>query len=207
MKARVGVATGPGTSALHAIVISGEEAASLVTTLLSKPAPSGSCYANILSSEGETIDDCVCLRWPVAGEVSAEEMFLLSTHGSPLIQQQVLERCAELGANEWRGPIQLFTNGSTSDPQVVAEAVSGRVRLEALDRLPHAASAEICEFLLVQASGLGFAGEIGRWRDHSPEITRVERLLELSSLGLRLVEPPRVVLTGVTNAEIGRAHV
>ena len=40
MRARVGVATGPGTSALHAILISGEEAAFLVSALLSKPAPS-----------------------------------------------------------------------------------------------------------------------------------------------------------------------
>jgi len=187
MTIQVSVATGPGTSALHGIAISGPGAGELIRDLFAMEPPVDRCHANILSASGEVLDDGVCLRWP--GE---SETYLLTTHGSPVIQEQVVQRCIELGAEEGKNGIPLFDGDS---PQL-----GEPLRRQALDLLPQASSPEICAFLLNQASRLGFSGEISRWLDEPPTISAVEDLLVRSKVGLRLISPPRVVLSGLTNA-------
>ena len=184
---RVAAVTGPGVSALHGILISGNGTREWLNTLLSRTSIHDCWHADILDGQGEPIDDAVCLRW-----VRSEEAYLLTTHGNRLILDQVVERCVELGAIHQTSAIHLFDEPS--------EMVPNRIRREALDLLPEAVSSEVCAFLLSQSAASGFAGEVASWIHSPPSLERVEQLLANAGRGLQMVRPPRVVLTGVTNA-------
>ena len=179
--------TGFGAAALHGIFLNGQGSGELLEQLLSRTSPRDCWHADLLDEHGEVIDDVVCLRW-----TSSEEAFLLTTHGNRLILDRVLDRCVSLGAQSCTEKKAIFGTGTPDS--------ANRIRLQALSELPNAASEEACAFLLIQSSGSGFAGEVALWQQEPPALDRVEELLGHAGIGLQMIDPPTVVLTGVTNA-------
>lgn len=187
MKVTVSAVTGNGSAALHGISIAGVGADQLLEKLLSRVSVKGSWHADLLDGTGEVLDDIVCLRWP-----NSEESYLLTTHGNVLILDQVIQRCMELGAIHQKENPDLF--------QVEDEAQGCSIQKQALSLLKEARSPEVCSFLLSQGSVDGFAGEVCRWVSDPPAISELDQLIVQGHRGLQLLSPPRVVLTGVTNA-------
>lgn len=179
--------TGFGAAALHGIFLNGQGSGELLAQMLSRTSPRDCWHADLLDEDGEVIDDVVCLRW-----TSSEEAFLLTTHGNRLILDRVLDRCVALGAQSCSENKTIFGTGTQDS--------ANRIRRQALSELPNASSDEACSFLLIQSSGSGFAGEVALWQQEPPALDRVEELLGHAEIGLQMINPPTVVLTGVTNA-------
>lgn len=179
--------TGFGAAALHGVFLNGQGSWELLEQLLSRTSLQDCWHADIVDEHGEVIDDVVCLRW-----TSSEEAFLLTTHGNRLILDRVLDRCVALGARSCSEKTAIFGTGTQDS--------ANRIRHQALSELPNASSEDVCAFLLVQSSGSGFSGEVAQWQQELPSLDRVEELLIDASIGLQMIDPPTVVLTGVTNA-------
>lgn len=181
--------SGPGTSALHALGLAGDrsQCESLLQDLLSQPLKGGATYTEFLDASGQSIDDGLCLSWP-----DPPFQFVLTTHGSPLILEEVIHRCVELGAVHSADSDQIF--------RVPEEAVAEKVLGQALGRLTEVISPEACSFLLEQASPSGFAGVVEKWKRQAPSIDEVREVLDRGLLGRAVMKSSVVVLTGVTNA-------
>ena len=183
--ATVEALTGPGRAALHAVLLSGPDSASIIDQAFRGRGVSP--HGTVIDADGEVIDDVILIAWP--GE---EHRFLLTLHGSPLIRDQIIERLIQLGATPALSTARLWSSA--------AKKCCSRVRDEAFVALPHAISEQACAFLLQQASEDGFAGWLERSRQGQVVRHEVEELLARADLGIGMLEAARVVLAGQPNA-------
>ncbi|MDE0960519.1 MAG: hypothetical protein OSB09_07040, partial [Planctomycetota bacterium] len=83
--------TGAGRSALHGVMIGGPATdrwlASCFRGLGSSP------HGTLHQQDGTVIDDVVLVAWP--GEASR---YLITSHGSPIVRDQIVDRFVQLGA-------------------------------------------------------------------------------------------------------------
>ena len=93
------IATAPGLSGIGVVRVSGPQVAPVIAGLIGKNLPpryaSLTAFRNAL---GETIDQGISIFFPGPNSYTGEDVLELQGHGGPVVLQQLLKRCFELGA-------------------------------------------------------------------------------------------------------------
>lgn len=122
-------ATPPGMGALGVIRLSGMQAFPIVNQLFRSrnlmEQPSHTLHVGLLKEGMETLDEVVVSLYRGPASYTGEDVIEISSHGSPFIQQKILEACIRKGARLARPgefTLRAFLNGKMDLAQ--AEAVA-----------------------------------------------------------------------------------
>ena len=98
----VALATPPGIGAIGVIRISGKEAISIANEIFPSKnltqQPSHTLHVGYIKLNGQTLDEAVVSIFRAPKSYTGEDVVEISCHGSPYVQQQVLEACTSEGA-------------------------------------------------------------------------------------------------------------
>ena len=125
----VALATPPGVGAIGVIRLSGDKSIEIINSLfpskdLSKQS-SHTLHVGFLKDEGLSIDEVVISLYKSPRSYTGEDVIEISCHGSPFVQQQVMDACIRRGARVARPgefTFRAFINGKLDLSQ--AEAVA-----------------------------------------------------------------------------------
>ena len=93
------IATAPGLSGIGVVRVSGPRLGSLVAALVGNQLPPRQAVlSEFRDSRGEVIDQGLALFFPAPRSYTGEDVLELQGHGGPVVLQQLLKRCLELGA-------------------------------------------------------------------------------------------------------------
>ena len=125
----VALATPPGIGAIGIIRLSGSRAYNIVNKLFPskdlQDQPSHTLHVGFLKNQEQILDEVVLSLFKTPKSYTGEDVIEISCHGSPYVQQQVIDVCIELGARLARpGEFtqRAFLNGKLDLAQ--AEAVA-----------------------------------------------------------------------------------
>jgi len=125
----VALATAPGIGALAIVRLSGKDAVAIVNTLFPskdlEAQPTHTIHVGFLQANDQVIDEVVISLFKAPRSYTGENVVEISCHGSPFIQQQIIEACAHAGARLARPgefTLRAFLNGRLDLAQ--AEAVA-----------------------------------------------------------------------------------
>ena len=92
-------ATPPGRGGIGVVRVSGGLAHSIAKAITGvEPAPRHATVATFRSSDGSVIDQGIALVFAAPHSYTGEDVLELQGHGGPVVMQQLLQRCVELGA-------------------------------------------------------------------------------------------------------------
>ncbi|MBE7172221.1 MAG: tRNA uridine-5-carboxymethylaminomethyl(34) synthesis GTPase MnmE [Williamsia sp.] len=98
----VALATAPGISAIGVIRLSGKEAVAITNSLFSSKnlleQESHTLHVGLLKEEGKTLDEVVVSIYKAPKSYTGENIVEISCHGSPYVQQQIIDACIRKGA-------------------------------------------------------------------------------------------------------------
>jgi tRNA modification GTPase len=98
----VALATPPGIGAIGVIRLSGKNAITIANALFPSKnlsqQPSHTLHVGYIKSKEQVLDEAVVSIFRAPKSYTGEDVVEISCHGSPYIQQQVLEACTEEGA-------------------------------------------------------------------------------------------------------------
>jgi tRNA modification GTPase len=98
----VALATPPGVGAIGVIRLSGDSAFQIISTLFSSKdlsgRPSHTIHVGLIKDEEKLIDEVVVSLFKGPKSYTGEDVVEISCHGSPYVQQQVLQACVNQGA-------------------------------------------------------------------------------------------------------------
>lgn len=98
----VALATAPGVSAIGVIRVSGSKAIEIVNRLFPSKdlaqQPSHTIHVGFLKKNDQRLDEVVISLFKGPHSFTGEDVVEISCHGSPFVQQQVIDACVEEGA-------------------------------------------------------------------------------------------------------------
>lgn len=98
----VALATPPGIGAIGVIRLSGKDSISIANQLFHSKdlslQPSHTLHVGLLKYEGKDLDEVVVSLYKAPRSYTGEEVVEISCHGSPFIQQQIIDACTLKGA-------------------------------------------------------------------------------------------------------------
>lgn len=169
------IATPPGTGAIAVIRLSGAEAIAIANEVFVSKSPGKQLinqhpntihYGSIIDGD-RLIDDVLVSLFRAPHSYSGEDTVEISCHGSPIVQQQVLELLVRHGARlalPGEFTLRAFLNGKIDLSQ--AEAIADLI----------ASSSEAARRVALQQMRGGFSGKLKELRDQLLQFTS---LLEL----------------------------
>jgi len=97
------IATAPGAGGIGIVRLSGPDALAIGETLGGIALrPRHAHHAVFRDAHGDVIDDGIALHFPAPHSYTGEDVVELQAHGSPVLLQQLLQRCLVLGARAAR---------------------------------------------------------------------------------------------------------
>ena len=94
------IATAPGRGGVGIVRVSGKSLASLARALCGKtPEPRIATLSRFCDGHGELIDQGLSLYFPAPHSYTGEDVLELQGHGGPVVLNNILARCLELGAS------------------------------------------------------------------------------------------------------------
>ncbi len=133
----VAAATAPGIGAIAVIRISGDQAFSIINHLFPSKnllaLPSHSMHVGIFKEEFNEIDEVVVSLYKGTRSYTGEDTIEISCHGSPYIQQQIIQACVNRGARLARAgefTQRAFLNGKLdlTQAEAVADLIASNTR-------------------------------------------------------------------------------
>src|SRR5215831_19294278 len=125
----VALSTPPGVGAIAVIRLSGRQAISIIDSLFPSKdllqQPGHTLHVGYLADNGKILDEVVVSLFKGPKSYTGEDVVEISCHGSPFIQQKIIEACINKGARPARpGEFtqRAFLNGRLDLTQ--AEAVA-----------------------------------------------------------------------------------
>ena len=95
----VAAATPPGRGGIGVVRVSGPAVQGIAAALLGAlPVPRHATFTSFLDAAGEPIDAGIALYFPEPGSFTGEDVLELQGHGGPVVMDQLVRRCVELGA-------------------------------------------------------------------------------------------------------------
>lgn len=98
----VALATPPGVGAIGMIRLSGKEALSIINNLFPSKnlakAATHTLHVGIIEEGNNTLDEVVVSLYKSPRSYTGEDVVEISSHGSPYVQQQIIEACIKNGA-------------------------------------------------------------------------------------------------------------
>lgn len=133
----VALSTAPGVGAIAVIRISGTDSFQIADSLFGSKKiseqRSHTIHVGVLKHHEVTIDEVVLSLFRAPGSYTGEDTVEISCHGSPLIQQQIIEACIQEGARLAKAgefTQRAFLNGKMDLTQ--AEAVADLIAADSL---------------------------------------------------------------------------
>jgi len=99
----VATATPPGRGGIAVLRLSGPDVPRIAQAMLGGvPSPRHATFARFLAGDDEAIDFGLALYFPAPHSFTGEPVLELHGHGSPVLQEALIERALELGARRAR---------------------------------------------------------------------------------------------------------
>jgi tRNA modification GTPase len=221
----VAVATPPGVGALGVIRLSGTAAISIANELFTSKnlmlQQSHTLHVGLLHFKNEILDEVVASLYVAPKSYTGEHVVEFSCHGSPYVQQQVINACIQLGARLAKpGEFtqRAFLNGKLD--LVQAESVADLIAAEtaavhntALQQMKGGFSSEIkilreqlINFAALVELELDFGEEDVEFADRAKLQNLVSELLLAISKLIKSFELGNILKNGVTAVIAGRPN-
>ena len=221
----VAIATAPGVGAIAVIRLSGKESIAIANTLFASKnllqQPTHTLHVGFLKHNNEPIDEVVVALYRSPKSYTGEDIVEISCHGSPYIQQQIIDACIQQGARLAKpGEFtqRAFLNGKMdlTQAEAVADIIASQsqaAKQTALNQLrggfSHDLSTlrnQLIEFAALIELELDFSQEDVEFADRqkfttliNELATAVEQLIQSFTLG-------NVIKNGVSVAIIGKPN-
>ena len=216
------IATAPGLSGIGVVRVSGPRLGSLVAALVGNQLPPRQAVlSEFRDARGEVIDQGLALFFPAPRSYTGEDVLELQGHGGPVVLQQLLKRCLELGARaaqpgEFTQRAYLNDKLDLAQAESVADLISAataEAARGALRSLQGAFSRKIEELVqglielraLVEATldfpdeEIDFLKQADAEGRHAVLLAQLRNVLSASQQGSLLREGIQVVLAGQPN--------
>ena len=221
----VAIATAPGVGAIAVIRLSGAAAITITDKLFPSrdlaAQPSHTLHFGGLHFQGRVIDEVVVSLYRAPRSYTGEEVVEISCHGSPYIQQQIVEACIASGARLARpgeftqraflnGKLDLTQAESVADLIASNTAASHQTALQQMrggfSRELQALREQLIRFSALIELELDFSQEDVEFADRTALYTLVnEALTEVEKL-VTSFKVGNVIKNGVNTAIIGRPN-
>ena len=221
----VAIATAPGVGAIAVIRLSGAVAVTITDTLFPSKdltaAPSHTLHFGGLHFQGRVIDEVVVSLYRAPRSYTGEEVVEISCHGSPYIQQQIVEACIASGARLARpgeftqraflnGKLDLTQAESVADLIASNTAASHQTALQQMrggfSRELQVLREQLIRFSALIELELDFSQEDVEFADRTALYALVnEALVEVETL-IASFKVGNVIKNGVNTAIIGRPN-
>lgn len=221
----VAVATAPGVGAIAVIRISGEKAFEIINELFPSKdilkQATHTMHVGILKDGADAIDEVLLSLFKGSKSFTGEDTIEISCHGSPYIQQQIIEACVRKGARLARAgefTQRAFLNGKMdlTQAEAVADIIASNTKASqktALHNIRGGFSVELKEMReqLIQFAALielelDFAAEDVEFADRSKFYDFIERLKNSTQNLLQSFQLGNVIKNGVSVAIIGKPN-
>lgn len=146
------IATAPGRGGIGVVRVSGNALQAYAAGLIPRPlTPRLAAYTPFLDAAGQAIDEGLALFFPAPHSYTGEDVLELHGHGGPVVLQQLLQRCLQLGARLARpGEFteRAFLNGRMDLAQAegVADLITASTALAARAAL-HSLQGQFSQFI------------------------------------------------------------
>ena len=217
------IATAPGAGGVGIVRLSGARARTIAQAACGlQLRVRHAHYARFATADGDTIDDGIALYFQAPASYTGEDVVELQAHGSPVVLEQLVQRCVELGARRARpgefseraflnGKLDLAQAEAVADLIAAADANAARAARRALDgefsRRVDALSADVLAIRVHVEAAIDFADEpidtLGgaQLRARFDAATHaLDELLRAAERGRRLRDGLHAVIVGPPNA-------
>ena len=169
------IATAPGAGGVGIVRLSGARARAIAGAITGTPlTPRHAHYARFAAANGEILDDGIALYFKSPASYTGEDIVELQSHGSPVVLEQLVQRCVELGARRARpgefseraflnGKLDLAQAEAVADLIAAADANAARAARRALEgefsRRVEALAADVLAIRVHVEAAIDFADE------------------------------------------------
>ena len=217
------IATAPGAGGVGIVRLSGQNASAIAQSLCGFTLqPRHAHYARFRDDAGAIVDDGIALYFNAPASYTGEDVVELQAHGSPVVLEQLLQRCVELGARRARpgefseraflnGKLDLAQAEAVADLIAAADANAARAARRALEgefsRRVEALAADVLAIRVHVEAAIDFADEpidtLGGAQLRARfdlATTALAELLRAAERGRRLRDGLHAVIVGPPNA-------
>ncbi len=221
----VAAATAPGIGAIAVIRISGADAFQIINELFPskdlQSLPSHSIHLGILREGDVQIDEVLLSLFKGPKSYTGEDVIEISCHGSPYIQQQIIQACVNKGARLARAgefTQRAFLNGKLdlTQAEAVADLIASNTRASqktALNNIRGGFSnqlkemrEELIQFAALIELELDFATEDVEFADRTKFYALVSRISQSTDQLINSFQLGNVIKNGVSVAIIGKPN-
>ncbi|GAB3100861.1 tRNA uridine-5-carboxymethylaminomethyl(34) synthesis GTPase MnmE [Lysobacter terrae] len=217
------IATAPGAGGVGIVRLSGAHARAIAESISGVSLiPRHAHYARFATRGGDVIDDGIALWFKAPASYTGEDVVELQAHGSPVVLEQLVQRCVELGARRARpgefseraflnGKLDLAQAEAVADLIAAADANAARAARRALEgefsRRVEAIAADVLAIRVHVEAAIDFADEpidtLGGAQLRARFATTahaLDELLQAAERGRRLRDGLHAVIVGPPNA-------
>jgi tRNA modification GTPase len=221
----VAAATAPGIGAIAVLRISGKDAFPIINQLFPsknlQSLPSHTLHVGILKDNEVAIDEVVLSLYKGPKSYTGEDTIEISCHGSPFIQQQIIEACIKRGARLARAgefTQRAFLNGKLdlTQAEAVADLIASNTRASqktALNNIRGGFSHQLkhmrdqlIQFAALIELELDFATEDVEFADRAKFHSLIEQISATTNQLLQSFQLGNVIKNGVSVAIIGKPN-
>ena len=221
----VAVATAPGLGAIAVIRLSGERSFEIVNQLFPSKdllsMPTHSMHVGILNDGHKPIDEVVLSVFKGPKSFTGEDTIEISCHGSPYIQQKIIEACVSKGARLARAgefTQRAFLNGKMdlTQAEAVADLIASNTKASQRSALHNIRGGfsdqlkemrdQLIQFAALIELELDFAAEDVEFADRTKFYDFIHRLNNSTSRLLQSFQLGNVIKNGVSVAIIGKPN-
>ncbi len=221
----VALATPPGIGAIGVIRLTGERAIEIATALFPSKnltqVPTHTLHVGLLKEGNTVLDEVVASVFIAPKSYTGENSVEFSTHGSPFIQQQVIDACIRKGARLAKpGEFtqRAFLNGKLdlTQAEAVADLIASNTKAShktALNNIRGGFSTdlkmlreELIKFSALIELELDFSQEDVAFADRAQLNTLIKKLIQSTQQLLHSFQLGNVIKNGVSIAIIGKPN-
>lgn len=219
------IATPPGIGAIGVIRLSGKEAIAIINQLFTakdlEAQPSHTLHVGVIKEDGVAMDEVVVSLYRAPKSYTGENVVEISCHGSPYVQQQVLQACLHKGARLAKpGEFtqRAFLNGKLdlTQAEAVADLISSNTAASqqtALHNIRGGFSSvlkklreELIQFSALIELELDFSQEDVEFADRTKFNALIESATLITSNLLQSFQLGNVIKNGVSVAIVGKPN-
>jgi len=221
----VAIATAPGTGAIAVIRVSGAQAFSIINRMfVSKDLevqPTPTVHIGLLRDELEVLDEVVLSLFRGPRSFTGEDTIEISCHGSPFVQQLLLQACIKNGARMARAgefTQRAFLNGKMdlTQAEAVADIIAANTLASQKTALHNMRGGfshqlkgmreQLIQFAALIELELDFATEDVEFADRTKFYTLIEEIENTTGQLIRSFQLGNVIKNGVSVAIIGKPN-
>lgn len=221
----VAIATAPGMGAIAVIRLSGSRAFEIANELFESKniltQPSHTLHVGMLKMDGVLLDEVVLGLFKGPRSFTGEDTIEISCHGSPYVQQQIVDACIQKGARLARAgefTQRAFLNGKMdlTQAEAVADIIAANTMASQQTALNNirggfstqlqAMREQLIQFAALIELELDFATEDVAFADRQRFISLIDEMQTATRQLLQSFKLGNVIKNGVSVAIIGRPN-